>query len=147
MARFKQKVIPSVISRHSTSYKQTVSERYSTLQHCKQNYITNEQTGIKIEFISKGRSETRKDANRKIAAIIPVLPELLKYAELSNCKRADPTDPPSWLFFYNFKAYVYIDGSLVQLRIPVVCRVINKGGATGRSFFHYTCRVNKIVAK
>ena len=140
-AKYVQKVIPSVSTARLKGL--TLTElRKDTLnlynRYCVDKVCRNKHIGIPIQFKnSGGRKTARGEAiYSKKVAIIKYLPCLMENATYNNFGRPKEKDSASLIGYYNFKAYVFIDGKKECIRLSVKAR------ADGS--FYYNVEVNKV---
>ncbi len=139
-AKYVQKVIPSVTT--TRLQKLTLSElRKEALrlyeEYCTNKICQNKHIGIPIQLKnSGGRKTARGEAiYSKKVAIIKCLPCLLENATYNNFGKPKEKDPNSLIGYYNFKAYVLVDGKKECVRLSVKARIDGS--------FYYNVEVNK----
>ncbi len=141
MGQYKQNIIPKTSIPEEWKYLTSKELRNVVLEKAKglvSEKVKNIDTGILIEFsVTNARKLSRGGSiYLKKAALVPILPELIRVAEYSNFGQRKETDNPEVLGFLNFKAKCLIDGKAEFVRLSVqFCR---------RNRFFYNVEVNKI---
>lgn len=112
---------------------------YDTLWRYKT--IVNIHTGMPVQFYPFGGKKTShgEAIYSKKVALIEVLGSLVKYAKYNNWGKAKPSDGKNVIGYYNFKAYVFIDGEKECIRLAVQAW---KDGS-----FYYNVEANKMTRK
>lgn len=139
-AKYVQKVIPSVTTTRLRGFTLTELRKEALRlyeQYCANRICRNKHIGIPIQFKnSGGRKTARGEAiYSKKVAIIRYLPSLVENATYNNFGKPKEKDAHSLIGYYNFKAYVFIDGKKECIRLSVKARVDGS--------FYYNVEVNK----
>lgn len=141
MAKYIQTVIPEV-----TTPSEWVSLKGCQLRELIFNTIKNKFAGMEVinkDFgipikitVTSGRKTSKGEAiYSKKAAVVLILPEIIKNAKYNNWGNPKPTDGQNVKGFLNFKCKCKIDGRLECIRIAVQ---FQKGGK-----YYYNIEVNK----
>lgn len=139
--KYKQQIIPETHIPNEWAKLKGTDLRKFVVDYIISNYkglvIRNEHTQIDIKVtVKSGRKTAYGEAMySKKAALVFILPELIKYAQYNNFGNRKPTDSDEVLGYLNFKAKCRIDGELAHIRIAVQ---FQKGGK-----FYYNVEVNK----
>ena len=136
--KYVQKVIESVSTTEYLKLK-TKELKLKALaefdKNCKGKVVVNLHTGIPIRLKSGKKTAFGEAIYSKKVAVIPKLCSLLKHAYYSNWGGRKAEDSRDVVGYYNFKAYIYIDGKKECLRLAV--RAMSNGA------FYYSVEVNK----
>ncbi len=140
MKKYAQLIVPNISTERYRRMTQT-ELRKETLrlykERCAGKIVINRHLGIPIHFRSNGRKTAYGEGvYSKKAAVVEVLPLLVRVARYNNFGQKKDTDPKNLVGYYNFKAYVIIDGKKDCIRIAV--QALNDGA------FYYNLEVNKI---
>ncbi len=140
--KYVQKVIPRVSTERFkilTPY-ELRKEIHRLCDLCQGKDIRNEHIGITIQVRGYRRKTAYGEAAySKKAAVVECLPLLLKHAQYNNFGAPKTTDAANIIGYYNFKAYVIIDGKKECVRLAVIAR---KDGS-----FYYNVEVNTSYKK
>lgn len=126
MAKYKQKVIPSVTTPKSWEGLNIRDTRLKIKEYYQNNIqgksVVNKHLGLKIIFTAQGKGKLSRGGsiypNKAVATMI--LLKLLENAEYSNFSKPKNTDPNTMVGYFNFKAKAYIDGVLKHFRIATI---------------------------
>ncbi|GHU85408.1 hypothetical protein FACS1894153_0570 [Bacteroidia bacterium] len=140
MKKYKQIIIPET---STTEWKGlTIPQiRNKMLSDYKSRYtgvsVINKDLGIKVEFETGGAKKTSHGGSVSVkkASLLPVLDELVRYAEYNNYGGRKDSDAPNIVGFLNFKAKVKIDAKVENVHLVV--RIKNDGK------FHYFLYLNR----
>ena len=136
--KYVQKVIEDV---HTTKYQKMSSEELRKNaacvfnKTCRGRIVTNLHTGIPVRLASGKKTAHGGGIYSKKVAVIPMIPSLIEHACYSNWGPRKAKDPKNLIGYYNFKAYIYIDGKKECVRLAV--RAMSDGA------FYYNVEVNK----
>lgn len=136
--KYEQKVIEDV---HTTKYQKMSPEdlrKKAALvfnKTCRGRIVTNLHTGIPVRLASGKKTAHGGGIYSKKVAVIPMIPSLIEHACYSNWGPRKAKDPKNLIGYYNFKAYIYIDGKKECVRLAV--RAMSDGA------FYYNVEVNK----
>ncbi|MDE6515626.1 MAG: hypothetical protein K2L03_06270 [Bacteroidales bacterium] len=123
--KYVQKVIPSVSTeryRKLAPY-ELRKEIHRLCDLCQGQDIFNKHIGITIQVRGYRRKTAYGEAAySKKAAVVECLLQLLEYARYNNFGSRKTTDPANIIGYYNFKAYVVIDGKKESVRLAVIAR-------------------------
>ncbi len=140
--KYKQKIIPEVLTNSATFYNQPKKKIGLFLiayyeKNLKGKSVKNLSTGITINFTTDGQRKISKGsaAYSKKAMLLIKLIDILKYAEFSNFGLRKDSDVKNLIGFINFKAKVKIDNKIENVRIAI--KMYNNGK------FFYSMDVNK----
>lgn len=142
MSKHKQHIIPSVTTpkewRGWTSLQLRKYVAGYVKAHYKNTTVINDHTQLHINITVRSGQKTAygEAMYSKKAALITVLPDLIKYAVYNNFGPAKTTDSKDVLGYLNFKVKCKIDGKIENIRLAVQ---FQKGGK-----FYYNIEVNKI---
>ena len=90
--------------------------------HLQGKSVVNQCLGHRITLSAQGKNKITNGGaiyNKK-AAVLLILPDLLRYAVYSNFGQRKPTDPTNLIGYFNFKAKCKIDGKVEYVRIAVL---------------------------
>lgn len=103
---------------------------------CAGKEVVNCHIGIPVRFRNNGRKTAYGEGvYSKKAAVVEVLPLLVKVATYNNFGQRKDSDPKNLVGYYNFKAHVFIDGVKSCIRIAV--QALKDG------LFYYNLEVNR----
>lgn len=138
--KYVQKVIPEVSAEPYKKLKGVERKRLALelyQKHCKGLVVRNKHVGIPIQLNNRGGKKTAygEAVYYKKVAIISVLHILLEHAKYNNFGNRKRNESNDIIGYYNFKAYVLIDGKKECVRLAV--RACTNGS------FYYNVEVNK----
>lgn len=141
MPTYKQSYIPSINTPENLRTCKLGELRKFIFEYVRQNFsgktYTNDHTKIQITVtVKSGRKTAYGEAiYLKKAAIVLILPQIIKYGVYNNFGQKKTTDNDAILGYLNFKCKCKIDGQVECVRLAVQ---FQKGGK-----FYYNIEINK----